>query len=47
MGLNTCVGTPQFMAPEMLKGIGWQEKSDIWSLGATLYYMIFKELPWD
>ncbi|KAL4470320.1 hypothetical protein ABPG74_011931 [Tetrahymena malaccensis] len=46
-GFNTCVGTPQFMAPEMLKGIGWQEKSDIWSLGSTLYYMIFKELPWD
>ena len=37
------------MAPEVLKGendlIGY--KSDIWSLGIIIYYMLFKEYPYN
>lgn len=44
---KTSVGTPQYMASEIIKeGGGWGEKSDIWSLGVLLYYMLFKSIPW-
>ena len=46
MSLN---GTPITMAPEILKGeenlISY--KSDIWSLGIIIYYMLFKEYPYN
>ncbi len=41
-------GTSLTMAPEVLKGeynIGY--KSDIWSLGIIIYYMLFKEYPYN
>ena len=46
MSLN---GIPITMAPEILKGeenlISY--KSDIWSLGIIIYYMLFKEYPYN
>jgi len=44
MLLNTA-GTAPFMAPEMLCGYGYTSIADVWSLGATLYLMLFGEFP--
>ena len=37
--LHTILGTPYYMAPEVLKG-DYNEKCDIWSIGAITYYLI-------
>lgn len=34
------VGTPAYLAPEVIKGEPAGEKNDIYALGATLYYML-------
>ena len=34
---STCVGTPLYLAPELCEGKAYDNKCDIWSLGAILY----------
>lgn len=33
-------GTPEYLAPEILKGVGHDQAADFWSLGALLYEML-------
>lgn len=40
-------GTPLFMSPQILKQEQYTNKSDVWSLGVTFYFMLFKEFPWN
>jgi serine/threonine protein kinase len=44
----TLKGTPQFMAPEVLRnqGTGYTEKADIWSVGCTVIEMCTARRPW-
>jgi serine/threonine protein kinase len=42
---GTC-GTAPYKAPEMLKGCGYLEKVDVWSLGVTAYLILFGEFPY-
>ena len=39
------VGTPLYMSPEVLRGDGYDFKSDIWSLGCILYELAMLKSP--
>lgn len=39
------IGTPAFMSPEQAKGDGISEKTDIYVLGASLYYLLTGQPP--
>ena len=42
---SQAIGTILTMAPEVLDGENQSDKSDLWSLGIIIYYMLFKEYP--
>ena len=44
---KSCVGSPIYMAPEILKGEEYTIKADVWSLGVVLYELLFGKCPYD
>ena len=42
---NTIVGTPNFISPEVLKGIDYSFTCDYWSVGVCCYLIYFGKLP--
>ena len=41
------VGTPKYCSPEQIKGESIDNRSDIYSLGMIMYFMLTKRYPWD
>ena len=44
---RTQIGTPYYMSPELVKGLPYTFKSDIWSLGVILYELCTLQIPFE
>ena len=44
---QTMVGSPIYMAPEILKSQSYTSKVDVWSLGVVLFEMLFGKCPYE
>ena len=38
--MNTILGTPYYMAPEIFNQKKYDEKCDVWSIGVIMYVML-------
>lgn len=45
--LKTYCGTPEYVSPEMLRKVGYDEKIDIWALGVLLFEMLAGYAPFS
>merc|ERR1719316_455982 len=44
---HTILGTPHFMAPEMILGAGYGLSIDVWAMGVCLHEFMVGRLPFD
>ena len=45
INLQTYCGTIEYMAPEVIQGVNYGSKCDIWSVGVMTYSMLSGTLP--
>lgn len=42
---NTLIGSPHYMAPEIIAGKGYTFAADLWSIGIIIYELLCESLP--
>ena len=42
-----CIGTPQWVAPEVLRGGGYSKAADVYSFGMILLELVSRQVPFD
>ena len=47
IGLEIQLGTALYMAPEIIKGLKYNEKADIWSIGVIAYMLLTGRVPYS
>ena len=47
MSKMTRIGTPYYVAPEIIQGKQYNNKVDIWSCGCVLYYLSSDRVPFS
>ena len=43
---KTMLGTPHYMAPEIVEGLNYSFSSDFYSIGICIYYLIYNKFPY-
>ncbi len=46
-GFSNTLGTPDYMAPEQIRGRRGDPRTDVYAVGTLLYEMLTRNLPWD
>lgn len=44
---NLALGTPSFMAPELIRCKAYDQRVDVWSLGCIVYILLSGRYPFD
>ena len=44
---NDPYGSLCFKAPELIKHVPYDFKVDVWAIGVTIFYLVYKELPYE
>ena len=44
---KSVIGSPAYMAPQLLRGQKYTNKADVWSFGVMMYECLTGKLPWS